>query len=407
MATKSSDVVPTLRDGSELAKRSTGAMLSAEKAARRDLDAVVAVATAALIDSLSSISTADVSAAAVAAHAATRRAHGEIERGAELALASAIARGRSTAAAHAGAQFAEVDWLLRAYEIPTVPLRALPVAEGAIDAARAASASRSLASRWLLSTTTAVRQWESAGGKTSLPQTARDGAKRIAPSLDRTAATETAVAYAEEHGRQMDAAAEQVKAAPLQRLLHKRWEGVLDRKICRVCANHDNEVVEASKPFRGGDIPGEVHPHCRCQSMVALSSTDLNLAHAVTREVAGPGLGRAAIGGPSTRKAFEDWDKWPPETKQAWFRLMGKAKSDPDVRARLLTPEIRRHLETVKDGVDRHAPVVPRLRKTNPMREGRRTDSRTPRAIHEEYLGRAIGAPAARFEFGELIPTSP
>lgn len=403
----SPDVVSTLGDGSELAKRSTAAMLAAEKATRRDLDVVVAVATSALVDTLSSLDTLDVSAAAIAAHAATRRAHGEIERGAELALASAIVRGRSTAVAHAGAQFAEVDWLLRTYGIPAVPIRTLPMAGGAIDSARAAAASRSLASRWLLSTTTSIRQWEASGGKTSLPQTARNGAKRIAPSLDRTAATETAVAYAEEHGRQTDAAAEQAKAAPLHHLLHKRWEGLLDRKICRVCANHDNEVVEASKPFRNDDVPGEVHPHCRCQSIVALSYTDLNLAHAVTRAVAGPGLGRAAIGGRSARKAFEDWNKWPPETKQAWFRLMGQAKRSEDVRARLLTPEIRRHLETVKNKVDRHAPVVPRLRKTNPVRDGRRTDSRTPRAIHEEYLGRAIGAPAARFEFGELIPTSP
>lgn len=405
--TPKSDVVSTLRDGSELAKRSTAAMLKAEKAARRDLDAVVAIATAALIDSLSKIGTTDVSAAAIAAHAATRRAHGEMERGFELAVAAAILRSRSVAAAHAGAQLAEIDWILRAYEIPSVAIRTLPLAEGAADAAMATSASRSLASRWLLSTTTTIQQWESGGGAASLPQAARDGAKRIASSLGRTAATETAFAYAEEHARQMAEAVEQAGGTPLQPLLFKRWEGALDRKICRVCANHDNEVVEASQPFRGGHVPGEVHPHCRCQSMAALTSTDLNLAHAVTREVAGPGLGRAAIGGPSSRKAFEEWDKWPPEARQTWFRLMGQAKKDEDVRARLLTPEIRRHLETVKAGVDRHAPVVPRLRKINPMREGRRTDSRSPRAIHEEYLGRAIGAPAARFEYGEIVPTSP
>ena len=80
------------------------------------------------------------------------------------------------------------------------------------------------------------------------------------------------------------------------KLLYKRWEGVLDRAICVTCANHDNEVVEADKPFRYGDVPGEVHPNCRCQEVVAINQYDLDLAHAVTREVAGPGIGRAAVG---------------------------------------------------------------------------------------------------------------
>ena len=401
--TTSSDVVSTLRDGSELAKRSTGAMLAAEKVAHKDLEAVVALVTAALIDSLSSIDTSDAAGAAIAAHAATRRAHGEIERGTELALVSAIARGRSAAAAHAEAQLAEVNWVLRAYEVPTVPVRTLQVAEGAADRARATSASRAMASRWLLSTTTSIRQWELDGGKASLPQAARSSTSRILSSLGRTAATETAFAYAEEHGRQMNAAAEQAKAAPLARLLYKRWEGALDRKICRVCANHDNEIVPATEPFRGGDVPGQVHPHCRCQAVVALTSTDLNTAHAVTREVAGPGLGRSAMGYKSARGAFDDWDNWTPEMRKAWTKSYQRALVDEDYRARLITPEIRRHLETVKAGVDRHAPVVPRLRKINPMRDGLRTDSRSPRAIHEEYLGRAIGAPAARFQYGELV----
>jgi hypothetical protein len=403
--TKSPDVVSTLGDGGALAKASTMDMLRAEKASRKDMGAVVAVTTAALVDSLSSLDATDAGAAAVLAHSAIRKSHGELERGLELAVTAAAVRARETAAAHASAQLAEANRVLRAYEIPTGSIATLAVAEDAIDAARAASVSRSIGSRWLMSITSRIKAWQSSGG--SLPQTARDASKSIAPQLDRAAATETAVAYAEEHERHLDHAMEQAKASPLHRLLHKRWEGVLDRKICRVCANHDNEVVPANEPFRGGAVPGEVHPNCRCQSVAAITSTDLNLAHAVTREVAGPGLGRAAVGGASTRNAFEDWDKWPPETKQAWFRLMGQAKSDPDVRARLLTPEIRRHLETVKAGVDRHAPVVPRLRKTNPRRTGLRTDARTPRAIHEEYLGRAIGAPAARFEFGELVPTAP
>ena len=109
------------------------------------------------------------------------------------------------------------------------------------------------------------------------------------------------------------------------------------------------------------------------------------------------------MGYKSVRGAFDDWDNWTPEMRKAWTKSYQRALVDEDYRARLITPEIRRHLETVKAGVDRHAPVVPRLRKINPMRDGLRTDSRSPRAIHEEYLGRAIGAPAARFQYGELV----
>jgi len=378
-------------------------MVSAESTAVKDLTVVVEVATAALINMLSRIDASDPTSAATHAHAAIVASHGEIERGLAIAVRAAASRGREVGAAHAAAQLAEADWMLRTYEIPTSSMQALaPAIEDAVDSVRASAVSRSIASRWLLATSTNLRRWQLDGGAGSLPQVARASAAMLKPQLMRTGVTETAHAYSEEHERQVDEA--RAKPLPLRELLYKRWEGVLDRKICRICANHDNEVVRANDPFRFGDIPGQVHPNCRCQAVAALKSTDLNLAHAVTREVAGPGLGRAAVGGASSSGAFEDWDAWPEEAKKTWFRLLDKARTDPEYRARLLTPEIRRHLESIKAKADRHAPIVPRLRRVNPMRASLRTDARTPRAIHEEYLGRAIGAQSARFEFGELVP---
>ncbi len=391
--TNKPDVVHTLGDGGALAKSSTASMLRAEKAARKDMEAVVAIAVAALSQRLSALDPSDSMHTALA-HEAIRKAHDEIERGLELAVAAAILRARLTAALHFSAQVAEVEWLLRRYEIPSATMTTAAVAAAPEDALRARAVSRSMASRWSLAASASATETGKA-----------PPVGLMSSSINRAAATETARAYSEEHNRQMGAAIEAAKSegAPVYAVMFKRWEGVLDRKICTVCANHDNEVVRASEPFRGGAMPGHVHPNCRCQQVLAITSTDLNIGHAVTRDVAGPGLGRAAIGSKSTRGAFEDLGSWTPEMRSAWSKAYQRAKADENYRARLITPEIRRHLESVKAGVDRHAPVVPRVRKQNPMREGRRTDSRSPRAIHEEYLGRAIGASAARFEYGELV----
>ena len=81
---------------------------------------------------------------------------------------------------------------------------------------------------------------------------------------------------------------------------------MLDSKVCTRCANHDNEVVEADKSFLGGEVPGQVHPFCRCVSVMALHSADLSLAHAVTRDLLGPGLGRIAVG--KGNLASPNWD---------------------------------------------------------------------------------------------------
>ena len=75
--------------------------------------------------------------------------------------------------------------------------------------------------------------------------------------LRRIAATEVPQSY--------NAAAlrmyENIKAVPS---LRKRWDSTLDARVCKYCRNHDGEEVPLDEDFSYGDIPGEIHPNCRC-----------------------------------------------------------------------------------------------------------------------------------------------
>ena len=46
--------------------------------------------------------------------------------------------------------------------------------------------------------------------------------------------------------------------------LMRRWDAMLDSKVCRVCADLDGDLAELDESFEGGEEPGFVHPHCRC-----------------------------------------------------------------------------------------------------------------------------------------------
>ncbi len=85
--------------------------------------------------------------------------------------------------------------------------------------------------------------------------------------IKRTAATEIARTYNNEIAaevREIAPAFDDV--VPWSRVLKKRWNAEIDRKVCPVCLRMDGTLVLAHESFPGGMEPGEVHPNCRCVS---------------------------------------------------------------------------------------------------------------------------------------------
>lgn len=390
-------VVAPLATESAVVKHSTSAMVRAEELALQGLVTILAGETLKLVGALT-----DVRGKPQAQQEIQRSAN-RLQAAMRVEIRAARARGRMVAAAEFDRQMTAVDRLLQLFEIPTKreALIAQAFGDDAADDEAADASSRSTATSWLQQNLSELMRWD--GTKQRLLEGPKKVKRELDPKLRRIAATEVAQAYQDEHAQELEQVAARAKTLPLAVLLHKRWEGVLDRRICPLCANHDNEVVRASEQFRHGHEPGMVHPNCRCQQVPAMYSTDLNLAHAVTRELAGPGRGRRALGGMGTKDVFADPERWPEATRKRWQQMFARAKRDADYRARLIRPEVRRHLESLESQVERHAAVVPRLSEQALMRLGRHTDDRDPRAIHEEYLGRRVATPFASFSRGDLV----
>lgn len=230
--------------------------------------------------------------------------------------------------------------------------------------------------------------------------------------VDRTVTTETARAFSdtqESHAKQLAAS---TAGKPSGQLLFKRWDAILDRSTCAVCSNLDNQVVSLSEPFRGDLLPGYVHPNCRCISIPCLHQYDLNVAHEITREMFGPGVGRSTFGGahnfkdvgflPGHRLDLDNFHRGElteDETKE-WVRRYRKAMHDKGFERRLTREEVRRHETSTRLGREVPSPSAPRLRPKNEMAK----DTRTPRSIAESALGRRIGKRSGHFEYGKIVP---
>ena len=228
--------------------------------------------------------------------------------------------------------------------------------------------------------------------------------------VDRTVVTETARSFNEalDDGSQQ-LAAKVLPGTPAHALLFKRWDALLDRRTCHICSNLDNEIVPLDAPsFRGGNRPGEVHPMCRCISIPCAHQYDLNVAKMVSREVFGPGVGRAAEN--SRRENWEDSGGHLPghrkadpshltaEENRRWLKLYKKALHDEEYRARLLHEEVRRHETSQKLGTEVASPKAPRVSPKNDMAR----DRRSPRELYEQHLGRQIGEAHGHIIYGEI-----
>lgn len=52
--------------------------------------------------------------------------------------------------------------------------------------------------------------------------------------------------------------------------LVRRWNSILDSKVCKFCASMDGDETLPGETFKGGVEPGYVHPSCRCFSDLIL-----------------------------------------------------------------------------------------------------------------------------------------
>ncbi len=135
-----------------------------------------------------------------------------------------------------------------ATDIYEIQIRVVPLE----DEIRAEAAGKSYAAAWALAALALLVQ-----GHLDLLR-----ANKLTDSrLQRIAATEAYSAYATA-----------VMAMEPQPDAMVRWDAILDRRTCKRCKAHDGETVPLGSEFSGGDVPGLVHPICRCVPIVFTAS---------------------------------------------------------------------------------------------------------------------------------------
>lgn len=140
--------------------------------------------------------------------------------------------------------------------------RATPAAVTAEDAMYSRLAASSLANSWAQRAMSAVSDAEEA--ETSAAAALARTPAGMKPGLKRTAQTEAARAFQDEHAEAMASAAESATGKERVPFLMRVWVAMNDKRTCSTCARHDGEAVPSGTPFSGGDEPGWVHPRCAC-----------------------------------------------------------------------------------------------------------------------------------------------
>ena len=88
--------------------------------------------------------------------------------------------------------------------------------------------------------------------------------------VQRIATTEVSQAWNDEH---LDAVSRLGPTLEEDSKAVNRWDATLDAKTCSICASHDGEYAPVGESFSGGDLPGFVHPNCRCLSTLVVLPT--------------------------------------------------------------------------------------------------------------------------------------
>jgi SPP1 gp7 family putative phage head morphogenesis protein len=183
------------------------------------------------------------------------------------AIAAAIVAGRAQARRAAASRLAaELSQVARELRTTMEPPPAND--NGAEDQAAAQGAAEGYVSAWRAGMVAAIIRWD---GERSLAQALRKATDQQRHRLERIAATEVSRAYAAEHDEGIGWVAERHKDARWLPLVAKRWDATLDRKACPICRDMDGRLALPGMRWKGGLIPGTVHPHCRCMpSLIVL-----------------------------------------------------------------------------------------------------------------------------------------
>jgi hypothetical protein len=150
------------------------------------------------------------------------------------------------------------------------------------DAAHAASSADSLAAQWRgMAMVAALR-----AHRREMPVSEAIDLTRgpMKARIERTAASETAQAYNDEHLRSAREIADFDRkfrdgelAERIVTSLGRQWSALVD--ACERCIPLDGEIVGLYESFSGGEEPGYVHAHCRCvEIIVPLEATSARAA---------------------------------------------------------------------------------------------------------------------------------
>lgn len=136
------------------------------------------------------------------------------------------------------------------------------------DSTRAAIAAASLATQWRgLALASAARGRETAAALTR-------SKTLLASRIERTAITETAHAYNDEHRSLLVEAVRYGDIA--EDAVMREWSALLD--ACERCWPLDGEQARVDESFPGGYEPGDVHPRCACVEIVVASDNSTRKA---------------------------------------------------------------------------------------------------------------------------------
>jgi hypothetical protein len=173
-------------------------------------------------------------------------------------LTDAIARGRAEARNAARRRLREeLSGVGVVYTMSTPAIAQAGAKAADVDVQEARIAADSLVAQWRALELAAAREGES-------ERFYRSMGARIA----RTAQTETARAYNEEH---RTVVREMSRVDPeLGQRVQREWSAMID--ACSHCWGHDGERVGLDENFDGGDEPGSMHPRCQCLEYLVASA---------------------------------------------------------------------------------------------------------------------------------------
>lgn len=176
------------------------------------------------------------------------------------ALAVAIARGRKLARqAAVGRLSAELEATgQKIFARSSAAAKALEAAEE--DEISARIVSESLASQWRQIARAAIALDREEDAAAAVRKTERAFASR----LERAAVTEAARAFNDEIHSRLELAVKVGEVDPNGFWIE--WNALVD--ACERCAPLHGERIRAGESFPGGEMPGSVHVHCRCTSVI-------------------------------------------------------------------------------------------------------------------------------------------